>query len=84
MLRITIKDLDKGELIYDNDVSMVIMQAVEKDGIRAIRHKTEDASVSDTFRCVKSAVDEAAEAKQILFNVFAESIDEINLDDLDE
>ena len=84
MLQITIKDTNTSEVIYDSEVSMVIMQAAEKDGIRAIRHKTDDASVGDTVRCVKSAIDEATEAKQLLLNVFEQAIDEINLDDLDE
>lgn len=84
MLHITIKDTNTNEVVYDSEVSMVIMQAAEKDGIRAIRHRTEDASVGDTVGCVKSAIDEAVEAKQILLSVFEQTIDEINLDELDE
>lgn len=84
MLHITIKDTKTNEVIYDGKVSMVIMQATEKDGVRSIRHKTEDTSICDVINCVKSVVQEAAEVKQILSEAFDQAIDEINLDDLAE
>lgn len=71
MLQVTIKDTKTNEVIYDGEVSMVIMQAAEKNGIRAIRHKTEEASLSDVMNCVKSAVEEATEAKHLLSKVLS-------------
>lgn len=84
MLHITIQDNNTNEVIYDGDVSMIIMQGVEKNGIRSIKHRTEDAGVGDMIRCVKSAIDEAAEAKQILLNVLEQAIDRIDFDELIE
>lgn len=84
MLQVTIKDNKTNEVIYDGQVSMVIMQAAEKDGTRSIRHNTEDASIRDVINCVKAVVQEAAEVKQILSEAFVQAIDEINLDDLAE
>lgn len=74
MLQVTIKDTKTNEVIYDGEVSMVIMQAAEKDGIRAIRHTTEDASLNDVLNCVKSAVDEASEAKHLVLKAFGQAI----------
>lgn len=84
MLHITIKDNNTNEVIYDGQVSMVILNATEKDGVRTIRHKTEDASIGDVIKCVKSVVQEAAEVKQLLSEAFIQAIDEINIDDLAE
>lgn len=55
MLQVTIKDTKTNEVIYDEQVSMVIMQAAEKDGTRDIRHTTKDASISDILSCFKAA-----------------------------
>ena len=36
MLQVTIKDTKTNEVIYDEQVSMIFMQAPEKNGIRSI------------------------------------------------
>lgn len=66
MLQVTIKDTKTNEVIYDGEVSMVIMQAAEKDGIRAIRHVTKDASLNDVLGCIKTAGKAVSDAKDFL------------------
>ena len=66
MLQVTIKDIKTNEVIYDEQVSMVIMQAAEKDGTRDLRHTTEDASLSDVLGCVKTARKAASDAGDLL------------------
>ena len=76
MLQVTIKDTKTNEVIYDGEVSMVIMQAVEKDGIRAIRHTTEDADLSDILSCFKAARKASNEANEILSKALSFAIDD--------
>ena len=66
MLQVTIKDINTNEVIYDGEVSMVIMQAAEKGGIRAIRHMSEDAGLSDILSCFKAARKASDEANDVL------------------
>lgn len=66
MLQITIKDAKTNEVIYDGEVSMVIMQAAEKGGIRVIRHTSEDAGLSDILSCLKAARKASDEANDVL------------------
>ena len=79
MLHITIKDLKTDEVIYDNQVSMVIMQASENGCmVRKIRHTTEDAVMEDVLGCVDAAVKEAAEAKSIMLHALGSAIMEVD------
>ena len=80
MLQVTIKDIKTNEVIYDEQVSMVIMQAAENDGIRAIRHTTEDASISDILSCVKSARKASDEANDVLSKAFEQAIGRTNFE----
>lgn len=66
MLQVTIKDTKTNEVIYDGEVSTVIMQAAEKDGIRAIRHATNDASLNDVLGCIKTAGKTMSDARDFL------------------
>ena len=66
MLQVTIKDIKTNEVIYDGEVSMVLMQAAEKGGIRAIRHTTEDADLTDILSCIKAVIEEATKAKHLM------------------
>lgn len=70
MLHVSIKDVKTNEVIYDEEVSMLIMQASEKDGIRTIRHTTEDADIPDIMCCMKALTEAASETKNILSQVF--------------
>lgn len=66
MLQVTIKDTKTNEVIYDGEVSMVIMQAAEKDGIRTIRHTTKDASLDDVLGCIITVRKAASDAGDLL------------------
>lgn len=81
MLQVTIKDTKTNEVIYDGEVSMVFMQAAEKDGIRAIRHTTKDANLNDVLSCMKIAGKVAWDTKDFLSKAFEQAIDETNFDE---
>ena len=74
MLQVTIKDTKTNEVIYDGEVSMVIMQAAEEGGIRAIRYTTEDADISDILSCLKAARKASNEANDLLSKAFEQAI----------
>lgn len=80
MLHITIKDTKSNKVIYDGEVSMVFMQAAEKDGIIAIRHTTEDASLSDVLNCTKTAIKSALDTKDSLSKAVEKAICETNFE----
>lgn len=84
MLQITIKDAKSNEVIYDEQVSYVIMQAAEKDGIRSIRHKTEDASSKAIMGCINAVRTEATEILELLAKAVDEAIDTVCSDEDDE
>ena len=75
MLQVTIKDIKTNEVIYDEQVSMVIMQAAEKDGVRAIRHMTKDAGISDMLSCVQTAGKEVLRTRDILLKGLSQMIE---------
>jgi len=66
MLHVSIKDTKTNEVIYDEEVSMLIMLATEKDSIRTIRHTTEDADITEIMCLTKALTKEAKEAKVLL------------------
>lgn len=74
MLQVTIKDIKTNEVIYDEQVSMVIMQAAEKNGVRAIRHMTKDAGISDMLSCIQTARKEVLESRNILLKGLSQMI----------
>lgn len=81
MLHITIKDLNTNEVIYDEQVSFIVMQAAEKDGTRSIRHKTEDASVNDIMGCINAVRKEATEVLELLAKAVDEALDAVCSDE---
>lgn len=80
MLQVTIKDIKTNEVIYDEQVSMVIMQAVEKDRVRSIRHMSEDASLSDVLNCIKTARNAVSDAKGSLLKAFEQATGRTNFE----
>ena len=84
MLQVTIKDIKTNEVIYDEQVSMVIMQAAENVGIRAIRHATEDASISDVMNCIETARKAVSDAKNLLSKAFEQAIGDCCLEEGDD
>lgn len=81
MLQITIKDTKSNEVIYDEQVSFIVMQAAEGDGTRSIRHKTEDASANDIMGCINAVRKEAAEILELLANTVDEALDAVCSDE---
>lgn len=73
MLQVTIKDTKTNEVIYDEQVSMVLMQAAEENGIRSIRHTSEDASLNDVLSCIKAARGEASKSSDLLLKALGEA-----------
>lgn len=80
MLQVTIKDIKTNEVIYDEQVSMVIMQAAEKNGIRSIRHTSEDASLNDVLNCIETARKAVSDAKGSLSKAFEQAIGRTNFE----
>lgn len=81
MLHVSIKDTKTNEVIYDEEVSMVFMQTAEKDGIRVIRHTTEDADITDIMSCIKALTKAASEAKGVLSQAFEQAFCLSDVDD---
>lgn len=59
---------------------MVFMQAAEKDGIRVIRHTTEDADIADIMSCIKALTKAASEAKGVLPQAFEQALTDVDND----
>lgn len=70
MLQVTIKDIKTNEVIFDDEVSVVAMQAVGRENITRLRHKAEGASELDIFPCHKALMAEASEVK----NLYSEAV----------
>lgn len=81
MLHVSIKDTKTNEVIYDEEVSMLIMVASEKDSIRTIRHMTDDADISDIMCCIKALTKATSEAKNILSQTFEQALGLTDVDD---
>lgn len=81
MLQVSIKDTKTNEVIYDEEVSMIIMLASEKDSIRAIRHVTDDADIPEVMCLTKALTREATEAKNILSQAFKQALGLTDVDD---
>ena len=65
MLHVTIKDTKTNEVIFDNEVSTVAMQAVGREKTSRIRYMTEDAEPFEVFLCTRALIQEAEETKKI-------------------
>lgn len=74
MLQVTIKDLKTGETVYDEQVSMVIMQTKEKDGVRSLRHVSEDIDLPGVLMCIAAARKAASDLGSILPKALDEAI----------
>lgn len=74
MLQVTIKDLKTGETVYDEQVSMVVMQAKEKDGVRSLRHTSEDVDLPDVLMCIAATRKAASDFGDILPKALDEAI----------
>lgn len=77
MLQITIKDTKSNEVLYDDQVSVILMQAAEKDGVRSIRYITNDSSLTDLMNCVEATKNAVTEAKTVLRKVFERTLAKI-------
>lgn len=75
MLHVSIKDTKTNEVIYDEEVSMLIMLASEKDSIRTIRHTTDDAGITEIVCLTEALTREAMEAKVIFSQAFGQALD---------
>lgn len=74
MLHVSIKDTKTNEVIYDEEVSMLIMVASEKECIRTIRHMTDDADTPDIMCCIKALTKAASESKDALSQAFERAL----------
>ena len=66
MLHVTIKDTKTNEVVYDNQVTMSIMQAAEKDRVIALSRISNDASLNDIFSCLKVLNEATDNANEML------------------
>lgn len=80
MLHVSIKDTKTNEVIYDEEVSILIMLASEKDRIRTIRHMTDDAGVPDVVCLTEALTREASNVEVILSQVFDQALGLTNFD----
>lgn len=80
MLHVTIKDTKTNEVIFDNDVSAVAMQAVDRENTSRIRHTSEDADPFDVFLCTRALIQEAEEAKEICSGALKSVLEKSNFD----
>ena len=80
MLQVSIKDTNTNEVIYDNEVSAIIMQAVENDDIRSIQNFTADASVTDIIRCIEATKKAVSAASRSLTKAIDAAIEHVLLD----
>lgn len=81
MLHVSIKDTKTNEVIYDEEVSMLIMLASEKDSIRTIRHMTDDADIPEIMCLTKALTKAASDAKDLLSQAFKQALSLIDVDD---
>lgn len=84
MLHVTIKDTTTDEVIYDNDVSAIALQAVDREKTSRLRHTSEDAEPADVFLCTRATIQEAKEVKKIISDAIEKEVGktyfEINFD----
>ena len=73
MIHVRIEDMNTNEVIYDREVSMVIMQAAAENRIRSIRHASEGASLNDVLNCVEAARGEASKSSDLLLKALGEA-----------
>lgn len=59
---------------------MVIMQAAEENGIRVIRHMSEDANFDDVLNCSIAANKAALKTKNLLSKAFEQAIGRTNFE----
>lgn len=78
MLHVSIKDTKTNEVIYDEEVSLLIMLASEKDFIRTIRHMTDDASALDVVCLTEALTREASNVEVIHSQAFDQALGLIN------
>ena len=85
MLHVTIKDTITNEVILDNEVCTIAVQAVGREKTVRIRHTTKDAVPMDVFLCAKALIQEASEAKKIISDALEKAVGKtyfgINFDD---
>lgn len=74
MLHVSIKNTKTNEVIYDEEVSILIMLAAEKDSIRVIRDMTEDVDIPDIMCLTKALTKEANEARGLLSQAFEQTL----------
>lgn len=66
MLQVTIKDIKTNEVIYDEQVCMIIMQAIEEKGVRSLRQTSEEADLSDVVACFEAVRQASVDANNVL------------------
>lgn len=74
MLHVTIKDTKTNEVIFDNEVCAIAVQAVGREKTVRIRHTTEDAEPMDAFLCARAVIQEASEAKKIFSDALEKAV----------
>ena len=77
MLHVTIKDTTKNEVIFDDEVSAIAMQAVGRKNITRLRYTVEDADPLDTLSCHNALMAEASEVKNLFSKAFDQAFSQI-------
>ena len=80
MLQVTIKDTKTNEVIFDDEVSTVVMQAVGREKTSRIKHTSEDAEPFEVFLCTRALIQEAEEAKKICSGTLTSVLEKIIFD----
>lgn len=81
MLHVTIKDTEKNEVIFDREVKVIALQAVDESKTSRIRFAIEDVELTDLLLCARTIIKEATEAKKLLSEAITQAVSEADLDE---
>lgn len=84
MLQVTIQDTVTNEVIYDREVSVIALQAVDRTNLIVLRHMTDDSEPGDVLRCLNATLRAAEESKNLLTNAVNKVLGGVYTDEDDE